>query len=90
MRCAQCTQGICENYSRENKNCQLCSAVINLCPKCRNSKIQFCDKHAKREHICLSKCLHECILLTNGPKTKKRKLVKKKEINILHQVPITF
>ncbi len=90
MRCSQCTQGIDKNYSIRVMICNICSNTINLCPLHKKSNQIYCDVHTRREHVCLSKCLYACTLTTDGPKLKKRKIIKKKEINILHQSPISF
>ncbi len=90
MRCAQCTAGIAENFALTTKQCEICYQQINLCPRCSKSKTTRCDRHVVRKHICLSKCLHECVEMKTEIKSKKRKVVKTQKINILNQLPISF
>ncbi len=89
LRCVICTGAFVQDIIRTEINCNQCSEKVIKCPRCKNKKINTCFNHTKREHICLSKCLHECIL-TIQPKIKKRKVIKKREINIKHQPKVKF
>lgn len=74
MRCSNCTQGLAENFSHlPNKKCNVCDQTIYQCPNCADIHTDKCDLHTQRNHICLSKCLNECILKQSEQKSNKRK-----------------
>ncbi len=75
MRCANCSQGIAENFSlKPDKKCVVCNLQINQCPCCKSIETKTCVTHTKRQHICISKCLKQCILIPVPiiPNKKKR------------------
>lgn len=91
IRCVICTAAfvIDKDKSQKNIKCKQCNEFVIKCFKCKNIPINTCFQHTIRQHLCLSKCLHECVL-NKIPVSKKQKITKKRKIEIKHQPTIGF
>ena len=77
MRCANCTQGISQDFSGViDRKCVVCGDVVNQCPICADVSTNTCSIHTPRKHICISKCQNECILKRTKTGPKKKHFIK--------------
>ena len=92
MRCARCTQGISQNFDPKESKCVTCGSIVNKCPNCvgKNHFSNTCETHTIRPHICLSKCLNQCVLKIDGSSSLTKKTKKRKAVEETHQSKIQF
>lgn len=79
LQCPSCTMGLAYSPgSTRVQVCNLCAKLYRMCGRhtCKDDVGMCIQCVPMRNHICLSKCLSECILIQKARERLERKKIK--------------